>query len=79
MSSPNTVLSVGLEQWLRWATKPEHEEGAGRHQRKTEGTLESDLTLAQHVLGLPTPSVAQAMDRREQLHFPPRGTLLADK
>lgn len=60
VSSPSTRSSLsGLGQWLRWACKPEHEGRRGRASpRKTEGTLESDLTLAQHVLGPPTPSVA---------------------
>lgn len=44
---------------LWWAHKPDHEGGRGRTlPRTTARTLESDLALAQHVLGPPTPSVA---------------------
>lgn len=84
VSSTSTRSSLsGLGQWLRWACNPEHEGRRSRASpRKTEGTLESDLALAQHVLGLPTPSVALPRAQRWKGTFLPslRGaTLLADK
>lgn len=62
-------LLSGLGQWLRWACKPEHEEGAGVT-KEDRGALNPDLTLAQHVFDLPTPSVASQRATAMERNFP---------
>ena len=72
--SPTSTWSSrsGLGQWLRGACSPEHEGRRGRAPPwKTEGTLESDLAWAQHVVGLPTPPVALPRAQRWEGTFLP--------